>query len=71
MPTYNYDCQNEECGHTFELFQQMSGRIKRKCPECGILSLVRLIGRGGGVIFRGDGFFSKDYGGKNASDGSN
>jgi predicted nucleic acid-binding Zn ribbon protein len=31
-----------------------------KCPECGKDTLVRLIG-GGGVIFKGSGFYQTDY----------
>ncbi len=68
MPTYNYECKN--CQHALEMFQKMSENPKRKCPNCGKLKLIRLIGPGAGVIFKGTGFYSKDYGGKNASDGS-
>tara|TARA_S200002703_G_scaffold152707_1_gene153396 strand:- start:102 stop:293 length:192 start_codon:yes stop_codon:yes gene_type:complete len=59
MPTYDYICK--ECGHRFELFQQMTANVKRKCPECGKKTLERLIGSGGGVIFKGDGFYENDY----------
>ena len=59
MPTYDYVCK--ECGHRFELFQQMTANVKRKCPECGKKTLERLIGAGGGVIFKGDGFYENDY----------
>lgn len=50
----------------------MTSRIKRKCPECGERKLERLIGPGAGIIFKkgNGGFYSKDYGGSNASDGS-
>lgn len=59
MPTYDYQC--EACGHEFELFQQMSDSVRRKCPECGKLRLKRLIGTGAGVIFKGGGFYETDY----------
>ena len=59
MPTYDYRC--EACGHEFELFQQMTDSVKRKCPECGKLKLQRLIGTGAGVIFKGSGFYETDY----------
>ena len=59
MPTYEYQCQ--ACGHEFELFQQMSDSVKRKCPECSKLKLKRLIGTGAGVIFKGGGFYETDY----------
>ncbi len=68
MPTYNYEC--EECQHSFEHVQTMTSLVKRKCPDCGKPKLIRLITGGSSVIFKGEGFYSKDYGGKNASDGS-
>ncbi|MEZ6018585.1 MAG: zinc ribbon domain-containing protein [Planctomycetota bacterium] len=59
MPTYDYRCN--ACGHTFELFQTMSEREKRKCPECGKNKLERLIGMGAGLLFKGEGFYKTDY----------
>ena len=59
MPTYDYECG--ECGHRWELFQQMSESRKRKCPECGRLRARRLIGPGAGIIFKGSGFYQTDY----------
>ncbi|MDE1037254.1 MAG: zinc ribbon domain-containing protein [Phycisphaerales bacterium] len=59
MPTYDYQCQN--CDHEFELFQQMSDPVKKKCPECATLKLKRLIGAGSGIMFKGSGFYETDY----------
>ena len=59
MPTYDYRC--DACGHELELFQSFSESPKRKCPECGTLKLKRLIGTGGGIIFKGAGFYETDY----------
>jgi putative FmdB family regulatory protein len=59
MPTYDYRC--DACGHEFELFQQMSAPVKKKCPECSKLKLKRLIGTGSGVMFKGSGFYETDY----------
>ncbi len=59
MPTYDYRCN--ACGHTFELFQTMSEKHKRKCPKCSKLKLERLIGMGAGLIFKGSGFYETDY----------
>ncbi|MBC8309628.1 MAG: zinc ribbon domain-containing protein [Phycisphaerales bacterium] len=59
MPTYEYQCQN--CGHEFELFQQMTESVKKKCPECEKLKLKRLIGAGSAVVFKGSGFYETDY----------
>ena len=59
MPTYDYEC--EACGHHFERWQEMSARKLRTCPECGKRRLVRLVGAGAGVIFKGSGFYETDY----------
>lgn len=59
MPTYDYVC--DACQHEFELFQSMTDRPIRKCPECGKLKARRLIGAGAGFIFKGSGFYETDY----------
>ena len=59
MPTYEYAC--DKCGHQFEEFQSITAKPLRKCPECGQRALQRLIGTGGGVIFKGSGFYQTDY----------
>ena len=58
MPTYEYECR--DCGHEFEVFQQMSDKRLKKCPQCGG-KLQRLIGAGAGIIFKGGGFYETDY----------
>lgn len=59
MPTYDYEC--DDCGHEFELFQNITARLKRKCPECGKPKLRRLFGIGAAVVFKGSGFYQTDY----------
>ena len=59
MPTYDYECPS--CAHTFELFQQITEKPKKACPECGKRKVQRLIGAGGAVIFKGSGFYQTDY----------
>jgi putative FmdB family regulatory protein len=59
MPTYEYRC--ESCGHQFEHFQSMTAKPLRNCPACKKDSLVRLIGSGAGIIFKGSGFYHTDY----------
>ena len=59
MPTYDYEC--DSCGHSFELFQQISESVKKKCPDCGKLKLRRLFGTGAAVVFKGSGFYQTDY----------
>ncbi|MDR2494214.1 MAG: hypothetical protein LBD24_03215 [Spirochaetaceae bacterium] len=57
MPTYEYECKN--CSHTFEVFQGMKDPPLDVCPECG-QEVRRLINGGGGVIFKGSGFYATD-----------
>jgi putative FmdB family regulatory protein len=59
MPTYEYECQ--ACGHAFEALQSMTEPKLSKCPKCKKNKLVRLIGSGSGVIFKGSGFYETDY----------
>lgn len=59
MPTYDYECS--ACGHTYELFQSIKANPVKKCPECGRQTATRLIGTGGGIIFKGSGFYATDY----------
>jgi putative FmdB family regulatory protein len=59
MPTYEYEC--DACGHGFEQFQPITAAALRKCPRCAKPRLRRLIGAGGGVIFKGAGFYQTDY----------
>jgi len=58
MPTYEYECT--ECGHRFEKFQKMTDKPVSKCPQCKG-KVRRLIGLGGGVIFKGPGFYTTEY----------
>jgi putative FmdB family regulatory protein len=61
MPTYEYVCN--QCGCKFEKFQNMSSEPVKVCPECGG-EVRRLIGAGGGLIFKGPGFHATDYASK-------
>jgi putative FmdB family regulatory protein len=51
MPTYEYKCGN--CGHVFEKFQNINSKPLQTCPICKKEKLIRLIGSGGGIIFKG------------------
>lgn len=57
MPTYDYHC--EECGD-FEHFQSITSAKLKKCPECGA-KVTRKLGTGGGILFKGSGFYETDY----------
>ena len=59
MPTYDYECS--ACNHTLELFQSITAKHIKKCPDCGKLKLKRLIGAGSTIIFKGSGFYQTDY----------
>ncbi len=59
MPTYDYVC--DACGHAFEQFQAMSEKRLTTCPKCKKKKLVRQIGSGGGIIFKGSGFYETDF----------
>ena len=59
MPTYEYECSS--CGHRYELFQSITAKPIKKCPECGRRTAVRLIGTGSSIIFKGSGFYETDY----------
>jgi putative FmdB family regulatory protein len=66
MPTYDYRCN--ECGHTCEIFQAITDKPKRQCPVCKRRKMVRLIGSGAGIIFKGSGFYETDYRSKTYQD---
>ena len=66
MPTYEYIC--EKCGHEFEAVQSISAGPLRICPKelCGRKKwgrgrVKRRISTGGGLLFKGSGFYSTDY----------
>lgn len=57
MPTYDYECQ--VCTHQFEAFQSMTESALTECPECKGL-VKRKFGSGGGIIFKGSGYYVTD-----------
>ncbi|MEP3480742.1 MAG: zinc ribbon domain-containing protein [Fuerstiella sp.] len=59
MPTYEYRCKT--CEHEWEEFQSIKSKPSRKCPECGKLKAERIISAGGGILFKGSGFYETDY----------
>jgi putative FmdB family regulatory protein len=66
MPTYEFRCPK---GHEFERFYKTmsTAPAEAKCPECGAVAVRQLSG-GGGLVFKGSGFYLTDYG-KNAHRG--
>ena len=59
MPTYEYRC--DACGHQFEQYQSITAAPLRTCPACNKRAVQRLLGTGGGIIFKGSGFHQTDY----------
>ncbi|MEI6812889.1 MAG: FmdB family zinc ribbon protein [bacterium] len=60
MPTYEYRCPD---GHDFEKFvMKISNAVAElPCPTCG-KPAERCISAGGGLLFKGSGFYITDYG---------
>jgi len=58
MPTYEYSC--DRCG-LVEVFQSIKDNALKACPTCKSKKFQRMISRGGGVIFKGGGFWETDY----------
>jgi putative FmdB family regulatory protein len=66
MPTYEYTC--EKCGHEFEVLQPMSAAplltcTREVCPrkKWGRGRVRKKISSGGGLLFKGSGFYITDY----------
>jgi putative FmdB family regulatory protein len=66
MPTYEYSCS--KCKHAFETVQSIMARALTVCPRdlCpkkpwGKGKVKRVISTGGGIIFKGSGFYTTDY----------
>jgi len=60
MPTYEFRCPQ---GHEFEKFYRSISAAPREvsCPTCG-RTAERLLSVGGGLVFKGSGFYITDYG---------
>jgi putative FmdB family regulatory protein len=58
MPIYEYRCGS--CSHELEALQKISDSPLRKCPECGKLTLRRMISA---PVFRlkGGGWYETDF----------
>ncbi|MCE7903449.1 MAG: zinc ribbon domain-containing protein [Gammaproteobacteria bacterium PRO9] len=67
MPIFDYQCT--ACGHTFDALQKAGEGALRKCPECGKLTLKKLLAAPN-FILKGTGWYQTDFrdgaGGKKA-----
>jgi putative FmdB family regulatory protein len=59
MPTYEYACS--ACGHKFERFESITSKPNKTCMKCAKKKAERLISGGGGLLFKGTGFYITDY----------
>lgn len=59
MPTYEYACS--ACGHKFERFESITSKPNKTCEKCAKKKAERLISGGGGLLFKGTGFYITDY----------
>ena len=58
MPTYVYECL--KCGFRFEEFRSITDPPAQRCKKCHC-KVRRIIMPGGGLIFKGTGFYETDY----------
>ncbi len=62
MPIYSYKCDN--CGKIFEKFEKSGNQNKVFCTDCNSEALR--IFSPVGIVFKGKGFYSTDYGSKSS-----
>ena len=55
MPTYSYKC--ESCDHQFDQVQKITDDPLKQCPKCDAHDLSKVISVGGGIHFKGKGWF--------------
>jgi putative FmdB family regulatory protein len=58
MPIYEYECEN--CGHQLESIQKISDPPLTTCPECGQLSLKKLVSAAA-FRLKGGGWYETDF----------
>lgn len=65
MPTYEY---KREDGTRFEIQQSINDNPLKTCPDTG-QKVTRIISGGGGVVYKGDGWYVTDYKNKDVKKG--
>jgi putative FmdB family regulatory protein len=58
VPTYQYACTDQACGHRFEAVQSVSDDSLTVCPVCE--GRLRKVFSAVGVVFKGSGFYRTD-----------
>lgn len=66
MPTYEY---KREDGTTFEVRQSINDEPLDTCPDTG-QKVRRILSGGGGVVYKGDGWYVTDYKNNGRGNGS-
>lgn len=66
MPTYEYRCVS--CQHQFERFQRITDEPVKECEVCG--QPVKRLLFPVAIHFKGDGFYTTDYGRRSKFGGS-
>lgn len=60
MPTYEYECNNQECKHAWEQDQSIKEEAVKICPQCQQPTAKRLISKSSFVL-QGGGWASTGY----------
>lgn len=60
MPTYEYECTNQDCKNTWEQDQSIKDEAIRECPKCQQQTAKRLISKSNFVL-QGGGWASTGY----------
>lgn len=66
MPTYEYECQNKECKHQFEVFYTSIKSAEKEeptetCPKCDSVKKKRLPPKGTSFVLKGKGWARDGY----------
>ena len=64
MPLYEYKC--DSCGYLFETRQGFNDEALTTCPNCGKVTIHRVI-QPASIVFKGSGFYVTDHKGNKAA----
>jgi len=58
MPFYEYQCT--KCGHEEEVLQKITDKPLKKCPECGKLTMKKMVSAAA-FRLKGGGWYETDF----------
>ncbi len=61
MPTYEYQCPDEDCREAFEVTKSIMDDGPEACPKCGHSPCTRLISSGTSFQLKGSGWSDTGY----------